>query len=136
MFAICLIAKERHNQLPSVPTRGHGIVLLLFFTLNFIAQNVALVNINSKDWWFNMTDRKDRIEMAFFVTRYVCTLFIFVLGLRAPGITSIASEDEQLLVEEQNNEVSLELTLSRLIRGLSSISFRKIAPRSATAGES
>lgn len=110
LFAICLVVKERHYQLPSVPTRGHGIVLLLFFTLTFISQNIALVNINSKDWWFEMKDRKDRVEMSLFVTRYICTLFTFVLGLKAPGITSIASEDEQLLVEEEN-QVSLKLIL-------------------------
>lgn len=103
LFAICLIVKERHYQLPSVPTRGHGIVLLIFFTLTFIAQNFALVNINSKDWWFEMESKSDRIEMSLFVTRYICTLFIFVLGLKAPGITSIAGEDEELLVDNENN---------------------------------
>lgn len=107
LFAICLIVKERHYQLPSVPTRGHGIVLLIFFTLTFIAQNIALVNINSKDWWFNLKDKKDRIEMSLFVTRYICTLFIFVLGLKAPGITSIAAEDEHVLINENENDVSL-----------------------------
>jgi ATP-binding cassette subfamily B (MDR/TAP) protein 6/ABC transporter ATM len=112
LFAICLIFKERHNQLPSVPTRGHGIVLLIFFTLTFIAQNLALVNINSKDWWFEMETRKDRIEMALFVTRYICTLFIFVLGLKAPGITSVASEDEEVLVDNENN-VSFDSNLPR-----------------------
>lgn len=103
LFAICLVVKERHYQLPSVPSRGHGIVLLLFFTLAFIAQNVALVNLNSTDWWFNLKTQKDRIEMSFFVTRYACTLFMFVLGLKAPGITSIANEDEELLVQNEND---------------------------------
>jgi ATP-binding cassette, subfamily B (MDR/TAP), member 6 len=96
LFAICLVVKERHYQLPSVPSRGHGIVLLLFF---------ALVNINSKDWWFELKTKKDRIEMGFFVTRYICTLFMFVLGLKAPGITSVLSEDEEVLVDNEN-EVS------------------------------
>lgn len=40
--------------------------------------------------------------MALFVTRYICTLFIFVLGLKAPGITSVVSEDEVHLVEQEN----------------------------------
>lgn len=48
--------------------------------------------------------------MSLFVIRYVCTLFIFVLGLKAPGIKSVAAEDEQLLVDDENvNEVSLIL---------------------------
>lgn len=106
MFAICLVVKERHYQLPSVPARGHSLVLLIFFTLEFISQNVSLVNINSKDWWFNLESKQDRIEMALFVTRYVCTLFMFVLGLKAPGITSVAAEDEDFLVQNEANDVS------------------------------
>jgi Mitochondrial ABC-transporter N-terminal five TM region len=112
--------KERRNQLPSVPTRGHGIILLLFFTLTFIAQNVALVNINSKDWWFDLKTEKDRIEMGFYVTRYVATLFMFVLGLKAPGITSVANEDEDLLVQNENDvsdgrNLKLEVKLNQII---------------------
>lgn len=89
-------------------------MLLIFFTLTFIAQNVALVNVNSKDWWFNMQSKQDRIEMAFFVTRYICTIFLFVLGLKAPGITSVVSEDEVNLVENEN-EVSPHRDLSKFI---------------------
>lgn len=85
-------------------------MLLLFFTLTFIAQNVALVNVNSKDWWFDVQTKKDRIEMALFVARYVSTLFIFVLGLKAPGITSVLSEDEINLIENEN-DVSFSLHL-------------------------
>lgn len=80
--------------------------MLIFFTLTFIAQNVALVNINSKDWWFNLKDKTDRVEMSLFVTRYICTLFMFVLGLKAPGITSIAAEDEHVLINDNENDVS------------------------------
>lgn len=48
--------------------------------------------------------------MSLFVIRYVCTLFIFVLGFYAPGIKSVAAEDEQLLVDNENeNEVRLKL---------------------------
>jgi ATP-binding cassette, subfamily B (MDR/TAP), member 6 len=103
LYAICIVVKERNYQLPSVPSRGHGFVLLLFFTLVAIVQNISLINVNSSDWWFEMKDRKERIEMGFFITRYICTLFVFVLGLRAPGLTSILSEDEARLINENEN---------------------------------
>lgn len=107
-FAICLINKERHYQLPSTPANGHGIILLLFFTLNFISQNVVLFNINSNDWWFVMKTNTDKIEMGLFITRYVGAMFIFVLGFKAPGIQRIAAdEDEAILVDNVNeNAVS------------------------------
>lgn len=106
LYAACLVIKERRCQLPSVPARGHGFVILLFFTMTAIEQNLALININSSDWWFEMKDRRERVEMAFFVIRYISTLFLFMLSLKAPGITSIASEDEANLINnEQQDQV-------------------------------
>ncbi|CAO1384049.1 unnamed protein product [Diamesa hyperborea] len=104
LFAICLIVKERHHQLPSVPTSGHGIVLLIFFTLSFIVQNFAIINMNREDWWFQLKTKKDMIEMTLFVMRYICTLFIFVLGIKAPGINTVDIEDEDNLVDHSNDE--------------------------------
>lgn len=99
--------KERYYQLPSTPARGHGVILLIFFTMVFICQNVALINLNASDWWFQMETEKDRIEMGLFISRYICTLLIFVLGLKAPGIQSIENEDETVLIDNDNaNNVS------------------------------
>ena len=54
IVAVILVVKERYYILPSVPTSGHGLVLLIFFALVFIAQNVSLVNLNRSDWWFHL----------------------------------------------------------------------------------
>ncbi|KAH8358778.1 hypothetical protein KR093_002463, partial [Drosophila rubida] len=85
-FSICLIVKERHYQLPSLPTRGHGLILLLFWTLSLINEALAIVNLGHEDWWFHLKNNKDEIEMGMFVTRSLCALLIFVIGLKAPGI--------------------------------------------------
>lgn len=53
-FSIVLIMKERHYLLPSVPTRGHGIGLLIFWTLIFITENLAFINLKHEEWWFNL----------------------------------------------------------------------------------
>lgn len=73
---------------------------------------MALINLNREDWWFDMKTRNDRIEMSLYVTRYVSTLFIFVLALRAPGITNASNEDEDVLVENDNQNVSIQQRLA------------------------
>ncbi|XP_060645803.1 ATP-binding cassette sub-family B member 6 [Drosophila nasuta] len=95
-FSICLIVKERHYQLPSLPTRGHGLILLLFWTLALINEALAIVNLGHEDWWFHLRNNKDEIEMGMFVTRSLCALLIFVLGLKAPGIMAPYNPHQRL----------------------------------------
>lgn len=85
-FSLWIVSVERHYLLPSVPTRGHGFVLLMFWTLIFISENLAFLNLGQKSWWFKLRNTTDQIEMALFVLRYVSCLMIFLLGLKAPGI--------------------------------------------------
>lgn len=107
-YAICLMVKERHYLLPSVPTRGHGLVLLIFWTLLFIVENLSFINMRHEDWWFNLTNTTDRIEMTFFVLRYVGCLFIFVLGLKAPGIARNPGENYSTLPPNENDTAADE----------------------------
>ncbi|XP_017031761.1 ATP-binding cassette sub-family B member 6 [Drosophila kikkawai] len=95
-FSICLIYKERFYQLPSTPTRGHGLILLLFWTLAFINESLAFINLRHEDWWFHLKTNKDQIEMGLFVTRFLCSLLIFVLGLKAPGIMAPYNPHQRL----------------------------------------
>lgn len=85
-FTAILIVVERNYLLPSLPTRGHGLVLLLFWTLLFICENLMFINLHREDWWTHLTLPLDKVQMALFVTKYVTTLMVFVLGLKAPGI--------------------------------------------------
>ncbi|XP_077298500.1 ABC transporter ATP-binding protein/permease Hmt-1 [Arctopsyche grandis] len=81
-----LMRLERLYLLPSVPPRGHGFVLLLFWTLLFVAENLSFVNIKKEGWWWHLRTLEDRLEMFLFVGRYVSCMMIFTLGLKAPGI--------------------------------------------------
>lgn len=99
---------ERRYLLPSVPTRGHGLILLVFWTLIFVAENLSFLNLGKNEWWFQLkrcvhtnycccageillfSSLTDQIEMGLFVLRYLSTLIIFVLGLKAPGIMQSA----------------------------------------------
>lgn len=93
LFSIVLLIKERYYLLPSTPTRGHGLILLVFWSLIFINENLSIMNLKKEDWWFHIDSIKDKVEMILFVTRYVSCLLIFVLGLKAPGIESHREAD-------------------------------------------
>ncbi|XP_001605354.2 ATP-binding cassette sub-family B member 6, mitochondrial [Nasonia vitripennis] len=87
-YSVYVLSVERHKLLPSVPTRGHGIVLLGFWTLAFVAENLVFINLSKLEWWFKLDSLSDKIEMVLFTLRYCSSLVIFVLGLRAPGIVA------------------------------------------------
>ncbi|GAB0090608.1 ATP-binding cassette sub-family B member 6 [Sergentomyia squamirostris] len=97
-FSVVLLIKERHYQLPSLPTRGHGLVLLLFWTLAFITENLAFINMRQEGWWFNLKTLPDKVETTFFILRYLSCLLIFVLGLKAPGKYLLRNDDYENLV--------------------------------------
>ncbi|XP_044763694.1 ATP-binding cassette sub-family B member 6 [Coccinella septempunctata] len=86
-YSLWILRVERHYMLPSIPTRGHGIVLLLFWTMVFVAENLSFLNLGKESWWFKLKTESDKIEMALFVIRYISCLLMFLLGLKAPGIT-------------------------------------------------
>ena len=51
-IAIAVTCLERKRLLPSIPTRGHGLVLLVFWSVAFIIENVAFISWFSDDWWW------------------------------------------------------------------------------------
>uniref|UniRef100_A0A7G3AS55 ATP-binding cassette sub-family B member 6 n=1 Tax=Lutzomyia longipalpis TaxID=7200 RepID=A0A7G3AS55_LUTLO len=103
-LSVLLMSKERHYLLPSLPTRGHGLVLLLFWTMVFITENLALINMRQEGWWFNMKTFADKVETVFFVLRYASCLMVFVLGLKAPGIYTYYNEEYQNIINSPQND--------------------------------
>uniref|UniRef100_A0A8D8STF1 ATP-binding cassette sub-family B member 6 n=1 Tax=Cacopsylla melanoneura TaxID=428564 RepID=A0A8D8STF1_9HEMI len=87
-FATYLTIMERNYLLPSVPPQGHGLVLLVFWTMLLIFANLTFVNLKRPDWWFQMRTFDDKMEMYMFVVYYSGTLVLFILGLKAPGLSS------------------------------------------------
>lgn len=77
---------ERRYLLPSVPPRGHGFVLLVFWAMIFVSENLSFLNINKEGWWWHLKDLQDRLEMSLFVGRYISCMIMFILGMKAPGI--------------------------------------------------
>lgn len=110
LYSIILIQKERHYMLPSLPTRGHGIVLLIFWTLVFINENITIMNLKREHWWFNIVTIRDKTEITLFVMRYISCLLIFVLGLKAPGLT-LQNDEDYMHLENDTNNVSIRCEL-------------------------
>ncbi len=72
-ISLVLIVWERNYMLPAPPSRGHGIILLLFFTAMFAMQNLELLNIKNQQWFFKLKDFQDGIYFSLFLIRYLCT---------------------------------------------------------------
>ena len=51
-LSLILVFLERRRQLPSVPSRGHGLILLLFWTLAFASENLAFISWQNPEWWW------------------------------------------------------------------------------------
>ncbi|XP_041366375.1 ATP-binding cassette sub-family B member 6, mitochondrial-like [Gigantopelta aegis] len=88
IFSLRLIVLERKSALPSVPTRGHGLVLLVFWSLAFVRENLAFISWWSHSWWWYLDSTYDNMEFGLWIVRYVCTLWLFMSGFWAPGLVS------------------------------------------------
>ena len=82
-----LTSLERYRQLPISARHGHGPVLLVFWTLAFMQVNFRLIVVTKEAWYNNITDSVHTTDLAFYVSTYLLTCAVFVLGLRAPGLT-------------------------------------------------
>lgn len=56
LLSLVLIYLERCRNLPSIPAWGHGLVLLVLWTLYFVRQNLDFISWKSRSyWWQNKT---------------------------------------------------------------------------------
>ena len=54
-MCIIVLLVERNFQLPSPPSHGHGVVLLITWSLGFISENLAFLSIDNEQWWFHLS---------------------------------------------------------------------------------
>ncbi|KAK7473352.1 hypothetical protein BaRGS_00035400 [Batillaria attramentaria] len=88
LTSLRLIFLERNNALPSIPSRGHGLLLLLFWALALIRENLAFVSWWSSEWWWSLKSESDFVELGFWIVRYVSTLSLLVMGIWGWGLPS------------------------------------------------
>ncbi|XP_076095202.1 ATP-binding cassette sub-family B member 6-like isoform X2 [Mytilus galloprovincialis] len=97
--SIRLLFLERNKALPTIPTRGHGLVLLMLWTLALIKEHLPLISWWSNRYWWNIKGDSNKIEFGLWVVRYVCTMIVFIIGLKAPGLPRSV---HQLLVNDED----------------------------------
>lgn len=86
IVSLFVIVVERAKVLSSSKVRGHGFILLSFWTLAFLAENLAFVSWESPHYWWKLETEFHKAMFGLWLCRYVLTLCLFVLGLRAPGL--------------------------------------------------
>ncbi|XP_056002863.1 ATP-binding cassette sub-family B member 6-like [Ostrea edulis] len=86
MTSIRLMFYERRQMLPSIPTRGHGLILLVFWSLVFIKENLPFISWWSDSYWWSLKGYSDHLEFGLWVVRYSCSALLLLLGFLAPGL--------------------------------------------------
>ncbi|XP_033646559.1 ATP-binding cassette sub-family B member 6, mitochondrial-like isoform X2 [Asterias rubens] len=86
LVSIVILAMERSRTIRRRRRPGHGFILLLFWALAFVYENIAFVSWSSPHWWWGFDSDIKQAELGLWVVRYVCTLLLFAIGLRAPGL--------------------------------------------------
>ncbi|PAA64662.1 hypothetical protein BOX15_Mlig027497g1, partial [Macrostomum lignano] len=82
LLSFVLLWTEAHCLLPSVPTRGHGAILLLMWTQALAWELLSLLSCRSPQWWFRLVKPADQPELLLWAARLFATLLAFGLGLR------------------------------------------------------
>ncbi|KAL4222048.1 ATP-binding cassette sub- B member 6 [Mactra antiquata] len=100
LFSLKLLSLERKSMLPTIPTRGHGLLLLTFWTLAFLRENLAFISWWSHDWWWYFESDADHGEFVLWVIRYTSTALLFIIGFKAPGLPKTGYRLLQLQDEE------------------------------------
>jgi len=99
-MALSVLVVERSYQLPTPPSHGHGFVLLMTWTGRFIAENLAFLSMDTEPWWYHLVSPEDKLAFAFWLMRYVFTVVVFILGIKAPGIRQEYNSRTPILDEE------------------------------------
>jgi len=111
-----LTSLERHRQLPISARHGHGPVLLIFWTLAFMQVNFRFIVLTKEAWYDNLLDTAHKVDLALFVSNYLLTCGVFVLGLRAPGLTPI-HQYSTFRQDSQEQEEQEELVVGSASQG-------------------
>uniref|UniRef100_A0A803SQA8 ATP-binding cassette sub-family B member 6 n=1 Tax=Anolis carolinensis TaxID=28377 RepID=A0A803SQA8_ANOCA len=97
-----LLHLERTRVMVQDRTRGHGVILLLYWALAFAAENLAFISWNSPLWWWGLEDANQKVQFSLWFLRYISTFALFALGIKAPGLPR---KPYMLLINEDERDV-------------------------------
>lgn len=115
--------------MPTAQTRGHGLIILTFWCLAVLAELFTLISYRSPYWFFQpIIQRASPIEevhivrFGYWIFRLVATIFIFAIGLRAPGVPrrryAIMLNRSQSQIEEERTKENVWLKFFKHFRTL------------------
>ncbi|XP_077978664.1 ATP-binding cassette sub-family B member 6-like [Glandiceps talaboti] len=100
LFSLAVLRIENKFAILNSRTIGHGTILMIFWALGLLGDIPAFASWNSPLWWWHLNSQRDSIEFGLWVTRFVCAVGIFMLGLRAPGLPK---KDYLMLINEDRD---------------------------------
>jgi ATP-binding cassette subfamily B (MDR/TAP) protein 6 len=93
LFSLMILRIERTKTMPTAQTRGHGLIILTFWCLAVLVEIFTLISYRSPYWFFQSIihrnspiDEIDLVRFSYWIFRLIATIFIFSIGLRAPGV--------------------------------------------------
>ncbi|KAK0058361.1 ATP-binding cassette sub-family B member 6 mitochondrial [Biomphalaria pfeifferi] len=95
VMSLILLSMEKRSMLPSFDTRGQGLVLILFWALLFVRENLMFVSWGSPEWWWHLNDSSDLAEFGLFVARYLLIMTLLLLGVLKPKPSPYVPLDEE-----------------------------------------
>lgn len=86
ILAIYLVFQERKYESENSRYGKHCMVLIGFWLLTFLSENLPFVSMRSDNWWFLLSNQSDKIEFSFWAIRFGSTILILLLGLNGVGL--------------------------------------------------
>ncbi|CAH8846417.1 unnamed protein product [Trichobilharzia szidati] len=102
--------------------RGHGLLLLCFWTVSFILVYLPVASIASNDWWWNLSNDASVAEFTLWVLYATSVSFVFILGMWAPGLPSYYAIYEFLQSNGQGSVIAENVWIRRMRR------FKMVSP--------
>jgi len=79
--------------MPTAQTRGHGLTILTFWCIAVLIELFTLISYRSPLWFFQPVIRQQSpieeihlVRFGYWIFRLTATIFVFCIGLRAPGV--------------------------------------------------
>ncbi|XP_012938229.1 ATP-binding cassette sub-family B member 6, mitochondrial [Aplysia californica] len=120
IVSLWLLALEKRSMLPTTPSRGQGIVLLMFWGLFLIRETLFFVSWNDPAWWWQLETQYDEVEFGLFILRFVLVLCLLILGFVGPSVqrsifTALSSDEEsQSSNNSQQNHSTWKNVMSKM----------------------
>ncbi|KAH9496235.1 ATP-binding cassette sub- B member 6, mitochondrial [Bulinus truncatus] len=95
VMSLLLLTMEKSSMLPSLASKGQGLILMIFWGLLFVRENLMFVSWGSPEWWWHLNNSSELAEFGLFVARYTLIMFLLILGVIKPKPSPYKALDEE-----------------------------------------